>query len=134
MITVSSVLKMTSKMLILTAIATCTVLGELLAIIATAGKEWEKFETKVNVSGIVKEVLWTYGLWEYCQDSKCRSIKKFNELRKESVRGRFFQNKASFYFALFNSVWYVKDKEAIHTKKNFLSMFRKPMYRNAPCW
>ena len=46
-------------MLILTAIATCTVLGELLAIIATAGKEWEKFETKVNVSVIVKEVLWT---------------------------------------------------------------------------
>ena len=71
------------------AIVTCTVLGELLAIIATAGKEWEKFQSKVNVSGIVKEVLWTYGLWEYCQDSKCGSIKKFYESRKESVRGRF---------------------------------------------
>lgn len=86
---VSSVFEMINKMIILIAIVTFTVLAELLAIIVIVGKEWEKLEVQVNVSGIVKEVLWTYGLWEYCRDSKCKSIKKFYEFRKESVRGRF---------------------------------------------
>ena len=60
---------------------TCISVGGLTSIIATAGKEWEKFETGTRIE---KE---TYGLWYYCLDSECRPTKELYENRK-SLRGR----------------------------------------------
>lgn len=41
----------------------CITLGELLAIVATAGKEWQKYEFRSSANAHTL----TYGLWKYCE-------------------------------------------------------------------
>ena len=62
----------------------CITLGELLAIVATAGKEWQKYEFRSSTIGYT----FTYGLWKYCEKwppsyregkSRCMSV---NDLLK----------------------------------------------------
>ena len=90
-------------------ILVCIFLGGLLAIVATAGKEWEKFEKQINSNyryyypNVVnyEEFILGYNtrLWEYCtneeddlgiQTSRCVSVN--DELRRyeSSMKGNYF--------------------------------------------
>lgn len=78
------------------AILTCIFLGGLLAIIATAGKEWQKIENeKISVRYKITETN-TLGLWKYCftktlvfhfsqdkqKESTCKSVNDLLDLVK----------------------------------------------------
>lgn len=71
------------------AILTCIFLGGLLAIIATAGKEWEKYE----IDGIDGKV--TFGLWDYCGRSRITSTcLSLNDALKELERANLIESSA----------------------------------------
>ena len=80
---------MTFILVLRVAILSCIFLGVLFAIIATAGKEWEKYET----DGIDARV--TFGLWDYCarnrQTSACAPI---NDLLKNLESAKFIKSRA----------------------------------------
>ena len=80
------------------AILICIFLGGLLAIIATAGKEWQKLG--IEQIGYHKTRTDTLGLWEHCvkvtthilqfsqvkqEETTCQSINDFLDLLKEFV-------------------------------------------------
>ena len=90
-------------------ILACIFLGGLLAIVANAGKEWEKFEKQVNsnyrhyypyVVNYEEFILgYNTGLWEYCtkeeddlgiQTTRCVSVN--DELRRyeSRMKGNYF--------------------------------------------
>ena len=67
------------------AILTCIFLGVVFAIIATAGKEWVKYE----IDGTSNKL--THGLWDYCargQSSACLSI---NDVLKQFERAKLIE-------------------------------------------
>lgn len=71
------------------AILTCIFLGGLLAIIATAGKEWEKYE----IDGIDGKV--TFGLWDYCGRNRITSTcLSLNDALKELERANLIESSA----------------------------------------
>ena len=91
------------------AILACIFLGELLAIFATAGKEWEKFEKQINshyryyyphVVNYEEFILgYNTGLWEYCTNEEddlgiktTRCVSVNDELRRyeSSMKGNYF--------------------------------------------
>ena len=71
------------------AILSCIFLGVLFTIIATAGKEWEKYK----IDGIDAKV--TFGLWDYCardrQSSTCFSV---NDLLKDLESANLIKSRA----------------------------------------
>lgn len=76
---------MTSVLVLRIAILACVFLGGLFAIIAAAGKEWQKKEVQ---SGFVTKKI-TIGLWETCgfltgDPTQCSTFK----LKAGSVKGR----------------------------------------------
>lgn len=80
---------MTFILVLRVAILSCIFLGVLFAIIATAGKEWEKYE----IDGIDAKV--TFGLWDYCvrerQTSTCFSV---NDLLKTLESAKLIKSRA----------------------------------------
>ena len=80
---------MTFILVLRVAILTCIFLGVFSAIIATAGKEWEKYE----IDGIDGTV--TFGLWEYCgrnrKTSTCLSV---NYPLKELEKAKLIESSA----------------------------------------
>ena len=93
------------------AILTCIFLGGLLAIVATAGKEWEKIEIRVNRDTSPyydyyyvrnwEEYKTEYktGLWEYCRKEghdlgaaryRCFSVNDLLRNYKISMKGNYF--------------------------------------------
>ena len=90
-------------------ILACILLGGLLAIAATAGKEWEKFEKQINsnyryyypyVVNYEEFILgYNTGLWEYCTNEEddlgiktTRCVSVNDELRRyeSSMKGNYF--------------------------------------------
>ena len=80
---------MTFILVLRVAILTCIFLGVLFVIIATTGKEWEKYE----IDGTDGKV--TFGLWDYCggnrKTSTCASV---NDPLKELEKAKLIESSA----------------------------------------
>ena len=80
---------MTFALVLRVAILPCIFLGVLFAFIATAGKEWEKYEIDLIDFKII------FGLWDYCvrnsQTNNCYSV---NDLLKEGESLKFIKSSA----------------------------------------
>ena len=89
---------MTFILVLRVAILSWIFLGVLFAIIATAGKEWEKYE----IDGIDGKV--TFGLWDYCardrQTSTCLSI---NDLLKLLESAKLIKSGAKSKYLFFET-------------------------------
>lgn len=91
---------MTLILVLRVAILSCIFLGVLFEIIATAGKEWEKYQ----IDGIDVKVI--FGLWDYCGQNRVTStclpvndalkeLEKAN-LIESSTKGKDFFKKILF--------------------------------------
>ena len=80
---------MTLIVVLRVAILPCIFLGVLFAIIAIAGKEWEKYE----IDGIDGKV--TFGLWDYCGRNRITSTcLSLNDALKELERANLIESSA----------------------------------------
>ena len=80
---------MTFTLVLRVAILSCIFLGVLFVIIATAGKEWEKYEIDFI------DFKATFGLWDYCiRDSQTSFCFSVNDLLKQGQSLKLIKSSA----------------------------------------
>lgn len=80
---------MTFTLVLRVAILSCIFLGVLLAIIAVAGKEWEKYEIDFI------DFKATFGLWDYCTRGSQTSVYfSVNDLLKQWESSKLIKSSA----------------------------------------
>ena len=86
---------MVNPLILRVVIMVCIFLGGLLAIVATAGKEWQKQE---NINYRHGKSTYYAGLWEYCSKQSyyydsyttCSPVDEVLKMMKSSIKGNYF--------------------------------------------
>ena len=86
---------MANHLILRVLIMACIFVGGLFAIIATAGKEWQKYE---DIEYRYGRTTYYAGLWEYCfkeeyydeSNTRCSPVDEILRMMKSSIKGNYF--------------------------------------------
>ena len=85
---------MVNPLILRVVVMVCIFLGGFLAIVATAGKEWQKHE---NIRYRYAKRTYYAGLWEYCSKesyyynshTRCSPVDEVLKMMKSSIKGNY---------------------------------------------